>query len=272
MFVNNWKNKIENVVENYLNSEVFYINIGTGNASETVEDTELQYKSDNENKQELDRNFDTENNLLLLSFYLSTTEFNDLPNDVYDENSLNYEVSFGGTKELAIKYTPTATTKVKKVCLYLKYLSGTANNITVEIQGDDSGTPNGTPITNGTATISSFTDTEFSWKEAVFSSPPQLTEGTIYWIVIKSPSSSDDAYSSGAYQTTGGDDLQKTDAGYTSGYTFLRKIYITHFSEVGLYTSDGTLISRNTLSPLAKDVNYEYIMDFEISYTTNINV
>jgi hypothetical protein len=51
----------------------------------------------------------------------------------------------------------------------------------------------GDVITNGTSTTVAASDLEvgFSWVEFAFSSPPNLTEGTVYWLVLETSDSAD---------------------------------------------------------------------------------
>lgn len=69
----------------------------------------------------------------------------------------------------------------------LKKVSSPTDNIYIEIQGDNAGEPDGTPVTYGTSDdvdgstlTTSYTDISFTW-----SSDPTLVAGTKYWFVIK---------------------------------------------------------------------------------------
>lgn len=95
------------------------------------------------------------------------------------------------TDRLAQSFSSGAGGSITAVLLNLvKNISDTID-YTVEIHPDSSGSPSGTPITNGTATIAAASvpnqagGGSFSWIAAIFSTPPTLSASTTYWIVIK---------------------------------------------------------------------------------------
>lgn len=82
-------------------------------------------------------------------------------------------------------YTTSHTVNVNRVSLLMKKNAGTTTDLTVRIETDNNGVPSGTAVSNGTATLSAFTDSAYTWKTVTFSTPPQLTGNTSYWIVVQ---------------------------------------------------------------------------------------
>jgi hypothetical protein len=80
---------------------------------------------------------------------------------------------------------------VKTVNLWLKKVGSPTGNLTVEIQGDSGGSPDGTAITYGTsdAVAASTLTTSYGWITFTFTSQPTLSAATTYWIVLKTTDS-----------------------------------------------------------------------------------
>ncbi|MDQ3245201.1 MAG: hypothetical protein M3P22_02580 [bacterium] len=110
-----------------------------------------------------------------------------------------YDVQFGnanGTQDFAQSFQVSSTDLVNKVELYLKKVS-TPGNLTVHIVTDNSGVPSTTELANGSLSAS-LVSTSYGWVSVPFSSNPQLTAGTTYWIVIDGGTSSSKYYYIGA--------------------------------------------------------------------------
>lgn len=82
-------------------------------------------------------------------------------------------------------YNATQTIPVSKVALLMKKNAGTTTNLTVRIETDNNGKPSGTAVTNGTATLTAFSDASYVWKTVSFATAPELTGSTTYWIVVQ---------------------------------------------------------------------------------------
>lgn len=82
------------------------------------------------------------------------------------------------------------TCSISKLVFYISTVTGSPANIEVLICGaGSSGKPDSAnPITNGTIVI---TTPAVGWAECVFSTPPQLTANTQYFVVIKGNSTTD---------------------------------------------------------------------------------
>ncbi len=93
------------------------------------------------------------------------------------------------TRRRAIKVTPTVTSSTLTTMQFRgKEAAGSSTmTLTVSIQGDNAGEPDGTPITNGTANTiaTSGWTTTYADRTATWASPPTLTAGTTYWIVFE---------------------------------------------------------------------------------------
>lgn len=82
-------------------------------------------------------------------------------------------------------YNTSNTVSVGRVVLLMKKNTGTTTDLQVRIETDNSGQPSGTAVTNGTATLSAFTDSSYAWKTVSFATAPQLTGNTTYWLVVQ---------------------------------------------------------------------------------------
>lgn len=96
---------------------------------------------------------------------------------------------FNTTDRLAQSFTPTANASLASVDLNIAKTVSDTIDYTIEIQTDSAGSPSGTVVTNGTATIAAATvpliSSGFSWVTATFGTAPSLTASTKYWIVVK---------------------------------------------------------------------------------------
>jgi len=108
-------------------------------------------------------------------------------------------VTFGnanGTQDFAQSFQVSETGVVNKVDLYLKKVS-TPSNLTVRIVSNSGGSPGTTTLTSGPLSAS-LVSTTYGWVSVPFSSNPELTEGTTYWIVIDGSTNSSRYYMMGA--------------------------------------------------------------------------
>src|SRR3989344_1419973 len=104
-------------------------------------------------------------------------------------------ITFGkvsASQDVAQKFTVSTTSPVNKVELYIKKVS-TPSNATVRIVADAGGVPGSSTLVSGTLSASLVTST-FGWVTVVFSSTPELTEGTLYWLVIDAATNSSKYY------------------------------------------------------------------------------
>src|SRR3989344_1290140 len=86
-------------------------------------------------------------------------------------------------RDIAQSFVANATDNLNKVSVYLGKVGSPSGNITLKIANDNSGKPATSNIANATITNSSV-GTTASWVDVSFSSPPGLTNGNKYWIVL----------------------------------------------------------------------------------------
>lgn len=106
-----------------------------------------------------------------------------------------YDITFGnagGTQDFAQSFQVSNTGTVNKVQLYLKKV-GTPSNLTVRITSNNNGSPNNSSLATG-ALGASLVSTSYGWVDVPFSTNPELTASTTYWIVIDGPTSSSNNY------------------------------------------------------------------------------
>ncbi len=109
-------------------------------------------------------------------------------------NSGNFDFNATGRRDVAQRFTPTISGPLTQISAYLKK-TGSPSNITVRVTTDNSGSPSSSQVGgSGTITSSSVT-TSYGWINATFSSSPNLTAGTNYWLVLDTSSSTSNYYS-----------------------------------------------------------------------------
>lgn len=114
----------------------------------------------------------------------------DLGNFQGERTSLNRSTAAGGKgpyQKLAQSFVPDAQWTVDSIALNMIKSNSPTGTLTLTIQADSSGSPSGTPITNGTANTvaESSLPTGFNTFTAfTFSTPPVLTSGVTYWMVV----------------------------------------------------------------------------------------
>ena len=110
-----------------------------------------------------------------------------------------YDIIFGnasGTQDFAQSFQISETAVVNKVDLYLKKVS-TPGNLTVRVVSNSGSSPSTTTLASGSLSAS-LVSTTYGWVSVPFSSNPELTENTTYWIVIDGSASATKYYMIGA--------------------------------------------------------------------------
>jgi len=80
---------------------------------------------------------------------------------------------------------PATSTVINKVSVYLKKI-GSPPNLTVRINRDDNGSPgsaNNDVLASGTLAANAITSS-YGWVDVAFSTAPNVTAGTRYWLVL----------------------------------------------------------------------------------------
>ncbi|MFA5840867.1 MAG: choice-of-anchor R domain-containing protein [Candidatus Paceibacterota bacterium] len=101
-----------------------------------------------------------------------------------------------GTQDFAQSFQVSTTGVVNKVDLYLKKVS-TPGNLTVRIVSNSGTNPSTSTLASGSLSASLVSAT-YGWVSVPFSSNPELTAGTTYWIVIDGATNSTKYYTIGA--------------------------------------------------------------------------
>ncbi|MEK7076791.1 MAG: choice-of-anchor R domain-containing protein, partial [Patescibacteria group bacterium] len=86
-------------------------------------------------------------------------------------------------RDITQSFTATAGGALSKMSVYLAKAGSPSSNLTVRITTDNGGKPNSSDIANTTIAPSQV-GASASWIDVSFSSPPTLTNGTKYWIVL----------------------------------------------------------------------------------------
>ncbi len=147
-------------------------------------------------------------------------------------NASNYDFNATTRRDVAQKFTPTSTTALTRVSVYLKK-TGSPSNITVRIVTDNAGSPSKT-LVGGTGTISSSgVTTSYGWIDATFSANPNLTSGTPYWLILDTSSSTSNYYS---WATDSNDSCSNGS---------------------GKYSSDWSANPNPTWNAISKDMNFK---------------
>lgn len=114
-----------------------------------------------------------------------------------------------GNRDIAQSFTPTTTGVLSRISVYLGKTGMPSTNLTLHITTDNGGKPSSSDIANTSITPTQV-GTSPSWIDSSFASPPTLTTGTKYWIVLDSSSDSSSNYwnwrkdSTGAYASNTG--------------------------------------------------------------------
>ncbi|OGZ96472.1 MAG: hypothetical protein A2847_00290 [Candidatus Sungbacteria bacterium RIFCSPHIGHO2_01_FULL_50_25] len=121
-----------------------------------------------------------------------------------------------GNRDIAQSFIATTTGALSKISVYLGKTGNPSSNITLHIVADDSGEPDTSGIANTTITPSQVGGSP-SWIDASFASPPTLTNGTKYWIVLDASTDSSSNYWNWRKDTT---DAYASNTGkYTSNWS-----------------------------------------------------
>jgi len=115
-------------------------------------------------------------------------------------------------RDIAQSFTANVSDRINKVSVYLAKVGNPSGSITLKIATDNAGSPS-TGNLASTAIPSSSIGVTPAWVDVAFSSPPNLTSGTKYWIVLDYGSNSATNY------WTWGRDSTDSYTGNTGKYT-----------------------------------------------------
>ncbi len=117
-------------------------------------------------------------NNLDLSIYSSTGTTLDQSQTINNATKPIY-----GSRKIAQSFEAGANGIIPKISLLLGKVGTLANDLTVRIETDNSGSPSGTLVTGGSITVSKSEVTSAGWINKMFTAPPACVSGTTYWIV-----------------------------------------------------------------------------------------
>ena len=149
-----------------------------------------------------------EKNTVFYKRYYTSTDVWDSTPRVWCKPQIQYDVvgnkdkdqTFYGATWLSQSFLAYDNASLYGISAYLKRGAGTSS-VTINVNiyaGDSEGKPTGSSL--GSTTITSFTTTTYAWKDATFSTKPELTHNHTYCIVLSAP-----AGTSGQYYQWGGD-------------------------------------------------------------------
>lgn len=98
-------------------------------------------------------------------------------------------------------FKPSFSDALVKVSIYIKKI-GDPGDRTIRILTDSAGSPSKTSLAAATLR-SNLVGTTYGWVDIVFSSPPNLTQGTTYWLLIDATKDSNDYWFWGKDQNQG---------------------------------------------------------------------
>jgi len=128
------------------------------------------------------------------SVALSADQINDSPSTPPNN------VVFGDanvTQDWAQSFQLSTSGQINKVEFYLKRTSNAPADATVRLVSDSAGSPSTSVLASGSL-LAGNVGVGYTWVPVVFSSNPQLTAGTTYWLVIDATSNSSKYYTIGA--------------------------------------------------------------------------
>ncbi len=127
------------------------------------------------------------------------------------------------TEDIAQSFQLSATNYLSSAQLYIKK-SGSPSSGVVTIRTSSSSRPSGTILATGTLS-SSLVSPNYGWVNVTFTSSPQLTAGTTYWLTIDSASSSSNYYIIGG-----------SPASYSSGTAKIGRVSSSTWAQLGSST------------------------------------
>jgi len=126
------------------------------------------------------------------------------------------------TEDVAQSFQLANTNYLSSAQIYIKKV-GSPSNATVTIRTNSSSKPSSTIKATGTLS-SSLVSTNYGWVNITFTTNPQLTAGTIYWLTIDSSSSSSNYYIIGGNTT------------YTGGTAKIGRVSTSTWNQLGTST------------------------------------
>lgn len=114
----------------------------------------------------------------------------DVSQDCQTCTDLIFGTSVSGQNQLDIaqSFKPTISTVLNKISLKIKKI-GNPSDITVRIMADKSAEPDKNQVLATGTLFSNLVSTNYGWIDIAFDTLPNLTAGTVYWIMVDTSSS-----------------------------------------------------------------------------------
>ncbi len=193
----------------------------------------------------------------------------------------NSDQVFGETNpiiDIAQSFIPSVSDVLVKVSVYIKKV-GSPGNRTVRILTNSSGSPSKTSLASATLQ-KNLVGTSYGWVDVVFSTPPNLIQGTTYWLMIDASVDDDDYWLWGKDQNQGYGNGQ---AKYTQDWNAANPIWTDIVGDLNFKTFMGGQITflndvivtgdahANTItnSQICGDAYYQTIDAGSLSFLNN---
>ena len=118
--------------------------------------------------------------------------------------------------DVAQSFSTTVTAKLSQVAFYIKKY-GNPSDKTIRVVADNAGSPSKTELAS-TTLVASKIGNSYGWVNYSFSSPPTLTAGTTYWVIVDTSQSSSKYFSIGKDSNNGnGNGVSKHSSDWNAG-------------------------------------------------------
>jgi len=164
--------------------------------------------------------------------FVATGMSEDQTHTLYNEDQI-----FGQTNpviDIAQSFTPSVSNTLPKVSIYIKKVKNPGSR-TFRILTDSGGSPSKTILASATLQ-SSLVGTSYGWVDVVFSSPPSLTQGTTYWLMIDASQDNNDYWFWGKDRNQGYGNGQ---AKYTQDWNVAIPVWTTIVGDLNFKTYMG---------------------------------
>lgn len=140
--------------------------------------------------------------------------------------------------DIAQSFKPSLSNRLVKVSIYIKKI-GEPDDRTVRILTDSAGSPSKTSLALATLG-SNLVGTSYGWADIVFSTPPNLTQGTTYWLMVDVTRDKNNYFSWGRDQNQG---YGFGEAKYTQDWKAASPIWTTIAGDLNFKTFMGGQIT-----------------------------
>lgn len=143
---------------------------------------------------------------------------------------LSFRIGVGEGRDIAQSFTATVGDKLNRVSLLLAKVGSPSSNLTLRLVADNNGKPATASIVTTTVSPAGVGTTP-SWVDVAFTSPPTLTNGAKYWLVLDSAGSSATNYWNWRKDT--GDGYANNTGKFTSDYSSASAVWTNVGGDLG---------------------------------------